>query len=1181
MIEQSTREKVKFHVHSSLGRSIVDAGIMILLAEITLSGLLFYSGLPAGSDSLSWIAQTAFQGRNFRGLYAWRLFGLGFPQSSSLFEFLLIFVYNLVGDPSITVKLFTLVSFCIAEFSMYSYVFHHTKRHNAALIAAILYLLNQFVFAEFSEGHIDLLFSYALAPLLFLLLDRALQSNFKDRLFLGLMFSIFITGFHLECVYIYSCFILIYFLLYIVMPNGRTTGKTDALKHILKVWGIGVLIAISLSSFFLVPIIFDVKPAYLSPSYQYPIEEASGIAGYFISQIGFHMLIFFFPISLATIALYRNRHTVFFSLSAFIAAFIAKGTLPPFPEVFVWLYVNVPYMHVFRAASRWFMMTWLSGAFLTGLLVAKSEEPLKEILGKTRPGLLSPTILKTKILLSTLVIGIVLLNAGLSGLQFLTSPLSYNLPEQDVISSQWISNVPGDFRVATVGFYGLGSNWVKPGPLGSGYREISNEGYYLHDKITVQNGGWDPLARSFIDFVSFSGRRRKINDLMRILGLIDVKCVVLSSNTSTEWREIFYNQYGSKRVLNYSGSVVLENQFWAPHIFGVSKYAAILGGRATLNSLSKIPNIDFRGYGLIYLDQNIDSLPRLLENSDCLIISNGDVADMAMLLLEDDYVIHLEKYGYPSSNPEKHWIVGLAGRDYGKLMTNTLTTGGNNSIAIPFQAKEENEYEVWIRAASAIGRGTLELIVDNATLGSVHPDASFYSKFNWLSVGSIRLDKGKHTLTLINYSPGYNDVDAIAIVPSSLMQQKKGEASNLLQTLQGRMILLSEAEDLFGEIPALHLKGWNIRQSSFNASNGFVIQSSDRYGNIAPKSNASASSIQGPQFEASKAIDGISAFGTTRWASEFGKMPQWLQIEWERPQEVWGLRIFFEAAYPKDYQIQVWDGHNWINQTIVQNNTALDRNHIFNQPINTNKVRLYFTSAPAHDSVSVWEVEVYSTFLSKEIYIPKTGSYVLGLRLATGPNLGNIRFEFGNVSTTIQTSSPKAENFKWYEIGPVQLNVGEHSLNMSWIGNLYFDELILYSLKNGEKAGQLDSLFQSSATPVITYQRINPCKYSVQVSSDEPFLLVLSDTYHPLWKAYIGNLEGAPHVVAYSVVNGFFINKTGDFDVTISFTGQRYADLGLRISGVTLVVVLAILVTPSKVFKRLKNYIKRRARTQK
>ncbi|MCK4436289.1 hypothetical protein KAU87_05695, partial [Candidatus Bathyarchaeota archaeon] len=87
---------------------------------------------------------------------------------------------------------------------------------------------------------------------------------------------------------------------------------------------------------------------------------------------------------------------------------------------------------------------------------------------------------------------------------------------------------------------------------------------------------------------------------------------------------------------------------------------------------------------------------------------------------------------------------------------------------------------------------------------------------------------------------------------------------------------------------------------------------------------------------------------------------------------------------------------------------------------------------------------------------------------------------------------------------------------------------------------------------------MSPVQYRVNVESSDPFLLVFSDSYHPLWKAFLDNSEVSP-VIAYSFVNGFFINKTGDFDVTVYFTGQIYADLGLRISTITFVVIVAIL----------------------
>lgn len=183
-----------------------------------------------------------------------------------------------------------------------------------------------------------------------------------------------------------------------------------------------------------------------------------------------------------------------------------------------------------------------------------------------------------------------------------------------------------------------------------------------------------------------------------------------------------------------------------------------------------------------------------------------------------------------------------------------------------------------------------------------------------------------------------------------------------------------------------------------------------------------------------------------------------------------------------------------------------------------------------------------------------------------------------NGVTTLINCSDSEAVFNWHEFGPIYLNAGEQTISISSIGKVDVDELVFYSLKENENAVSLDQLFESNALPLsLSYEKVSPVKYNIHVNSSEPFLLIFSDSYHPLWKAYIDNLEVSP-TIAYSFVNGFFINKTGSFDVTLYFTGQTYADLGLKISAVTLVAVVAILATPSKVFKRLKNYTRRRAR---
>jgi hypothetical protein len=72
----------------------------------------------------------------------------------------------------------------------------------------------------------------------------------------------------------------------------------------------------------------------------------------------------------------------------------------------------------------------------------------------------------------------------------------------------------------------------------------------------------------------------------------------------------------------------------------------------------------------------------------------------------------------------------------------------------------------------------------------------------------------------------------------------------------------------------------------------------------------SASSAEGAH-PASRAFDGRR---DTRWSSDFSD-PQWIEIDFDEPQELVGLKILWELAHASDYDIQISDGGtNW--QTI-------------------------------------------------------------------------------------------------------------------------------------------------------------------------------------------------------------------------------------------------------------------------
>jgi len=88
---------------------------------------------------------------------------------------------------------------------------------------------------------------------------------------------------------------------------------------------------------------------------------------------------------------------------------------------------------------------------------------------------------------------------------------------------------------------------------------------------------------------------------------------------------------------------------------------------------------------------------------------------------------------------------------------------------------------------------------------------------------------------------------------------------------------------------------------------------------------------------------------------------------------------------------------------------------------------------------------------------------------------------------------------------------------------------------------------------------VNPTKYEVRISeATQPFNLVFSETYDELWQAKIG--ERIIPSKVYNNLNSFNIDQTGDFEMIVEFTAQKYVCWGLMVSAATLLTAFIGLV---------------------
>lgn len=84
-----------------------------------------------------------------------------------------------------------------------------------------------------------------------------------------------------------------------------------------------------------------------------------------------------------------------------------------------------------------------------------------------------------------------------------------------------------------------------------------------------------------------------------------------------------------------------------------------------------------------------------------------------------------------------------------------------------------------------------------------------------------------------------------------------------------------------------------------------------------------ASSAESAEFDADKAVDGST---TTRWASAEGADPQWLLVDLGEQAEVHRVKLNWEAAYGKDYRIEVSNDATTFTtvKTLTNQNGAID-----------------------------------------------------------------------------------------------------------------------------------------------------------------------------------------------------------------------------------------------------------------
>ncbi|MHA1595158.1 MAG: hypothetical protein ACTSXX_10510 [Candidatus Baldrarchaeia archaeon] len=209
--------------------------------------------------------------------------------------------------------------------------------------------------------------------------------------------------------------------------------------------------------------------------------------------------------------------------------------------------------------------------------------------------------------------------------------------------------------------------------------------------------------------------------------------------------------------------------------------------------------------------------------------------------------------------------------------------------------------------------------------------------------------------------------------------------------------------------------------------------------------------------------------------------------------------------------------------------------------------------------------------LWQDVIIIKEGTYKLALK-----GQGTFKVSVGEMSFILTSNgdfvySPLFDLMQGkykIEITPVNTiceNTSTISLDVIW----------LYSASANQT---IDQLLKTREIPakIISYERISPTHWQVEIIATRPFILAFAEAYNPLWEARVyksGKLvERVRPIPLYSIINGFYIKNVGTLKIIIKFTPQEYFGLGL---GISLITAIGCIVYSFYDSKRAKKYFKK------
>jgi len=129
--------------------------------------------------------------------------------------------------------------------------------------------------------------------------------------------------------------------------------------------------------------------------------------------------------------------------------------------------------------------------------------------------------------------------------------------------------------------------------------------------------------------------------------------------------------------------------------------------------------------------------------------------------------------------------------------------------------------------------------------------------------------------------------------------------------------------------------------------------------------------------------------------------------------------------------------------------------------------------------------------------------------------------------------------------------------NTIWIDNIKINGYTTILNTTG-----LDLVFQNTTqnqpATILSYTKINPTRITATINATQPFILTVSEALDQSWTAYANGKQIKPASL-YLGLAGFYINQTGQLEITIEYEPQKWFYYGSVVSVLTFLACLTYL----------------------